>query len=445
MISFLAVAGKSSETPTAPRLRKYDRNSTPSRCSRERVRAGWNARGLCRSKSREANQRAFQPARSLFAREPRRGQIPVIFPEPGGGRGFTRFALDSKEGNHDGANKSKSRSRLLRRAAPRRRPDSPSAARRRRLIVAQNHGSARAGQGQGEPNPKEHKKDHGDRREQPPVPQAQPPHRSNPSNARRPGPDPDPGLRAASRMHTARGTAARGAAPNSSSLCSKRSAADIPQRKRYSSRNFSGGTRRRNNTTAAADAAGHTAAAAGAARSYRSSNAPSLPRGHRPREDGGTPAVAPNTPPAGPSRLPSTRSRQRFWPRSLGGRGAPTQFRTPASSAGHGQGGHRAPGQAGGSAVGNRARPSLAPKVTPGFAPGGPTAQREPGLAGRNKRSTAEPAGGAEGPRDCARSNRVFVRNGEKGAGSRRVGRTSARSAGPTAPPRSCGRAACKP
>ncbi len=55
-------------------------------------------------------------------------------------------------------------------------PGSPSAARDGALIVAQNPPDQPApGQRQGEPNAKEHKKDQGDRGQQPPAPQGAPP------------------------------------------------------------------------------------------------------------------------------------------------------------------------------------------------------------------------------------------------------------------------------
>ena len=155
-------------------------------------------------------------------------------------------------------------------------------------------------------------------------------------------------------------------------------------------------------------------------------------RRHRPREDRGTPAVAPNTPPPAVITPPVDAVAPKVLaPLAPQNSAAPTPAPNNAqipdtgfkrrSRADQGQ---RPPGQAPARAAlptappPQGAQPSLAPKFTPGFAPGGPTAQRLQDL--QKNRTQRTEAGGKrtviEEPDNrviVRQDNRVFVRHDE--------------------------------
>ncbi|MGZ5918665.1 MAG: OmpA family protein [Hyphomicrobium sp.] len=311
-------------------------------------------------------------------------------------------------------------------------PAFPSAARDGALIVAQNPPDQPApGQGQGEPNPKEHKKDHSDRGQQPPAPQgAAPAPAPNPSNAQQPGPGPGPQGGEPHERHRAQQPVEQ---PRIQQPVQQPARPQImPQQQpvqqpKIQPPDYQAPQQQQQQSPTQQVIPQQPPAQQVIPQQQRTEPA----RRHRPREDRGTPAVAPNTPPAVITPPVDAVAPKVLAPLAPQNSAAPTPAPNNAqipdtgfkrrSRADQGQ---RPPGQAPAQAALptapplQGAQPSLAPKFTPGFAPGGPTAQRLQDL--QKNRTQRTEAGGKrtiiEEPDNrviVRQDNRVFVRHDE--------------------------------
>ena len=307
---------------------------------------------------------------------------------------------------------------------------SPSAARDGTLTVAQNPPDQPApGQGQGEPNPKEHKKDHGDRGQQPqPAPQgAAPAPAPNPSNAQQPGPGPGPQGGEQHERHRAQQPVEqpRIQQPVQQPVQPQIVPQQQPvQQPKIQPPDYQAPQQQQQQPPT------QQVIPPPSSRSYRSS-APSLREGtgrariearRRSRRIRRPSVITPPVDTVAP-KVPAAPAPQN----SAAPTPAPNNAQIPdtgfkrRSRADQGQ---RPPGQAPERAAlptappPQGAQPSLAPKFTPGFAPGGPTAQRLQDL--QKNRTQRTEAGGKrtiiEEPDNrviVRQDNRVFVRHDE--------------------------------